>query len=425
MLMRIQQPTRGEHIERKIAVQILLLIYLIAVLLRLAPVSYKEWKNPNWHNSNINEIEFYYDDVARSLLVGKGFVHSVNPRSSDLRFSFKPGTPFHFVPPLYAWWLYLIYLVFGPEMFPAKIIQCFLDASVCPLLFLLGKRIFVDRNTAILSAALYAMYPLAIVMCSTLYYQIPLNIALCLVLIGFISSVTKINGILTGIALGLSALAKPITLPFLLILPGLRIAESIFERVSLKPAIGWSLAFVLSALITLTPWTIRNYMVFNRFVPVQNGGNEVFVQGSKEEYIDLDVDKLRQRYPKGLAPSGRLTITAIENHLAHLRERPADYVRFLAKKFLLTWYNTEGKDKNLLALLAQIPFLLFSIISLVFSSRLWVRRPGIYLIGTILYVCGLQVILFPLVRYTLAIMPLVMLITAEGMMTFAKKARLY
>lgn len=401
----------------------LLLIYTLACVLRIAPIVYEEWRSPGWHAANINEIEFYYDDVARSLLVGKGFVHSVNPRSPDYQYSFEPGTPFHFVPPLYAWWLYIIYFIFGPNVFIAKVIQCFLDASVCLFIYLLGKRIFAEDKKALLSAVLYALYPLAIIMCSKLYYQIPLNVALFIVILGYMAPANWKNGFWTGVAVGVSALAKPVTLPFLLLLPALRVAESKFKKALFKPALVWSAAFFLAGLAVLSPWTIRNYIVFKKFVPVQHGGEEVFVQGSKEMYIDLDVNALRKKYPTGLAPPNQLTKTAISNHYAHFRERPVDYIRFMGKKFLLTWYNTEGKQKNSKALLVQTPFLFFAMISLLSSAQIWLKRPGIYIVACILYVCIIQVMLFPLVRYTLVVMPLVMLLAADGLIMTRQKIR--
>jgi len=404
---------------------LLLFIFLIASVLRIAPIVFIEWKDPGWHAKNINEIEFYYDDVARSLLVGKGFVHSVNPRSPDQPFSFKPGTPFQFVPPLYAWWLYLIYFIFGPNVLIAKVIQCFLDASVCLFIYLIGKRIFADEKKALFSAVLYAIYPLAIMMCSTLYYQIPLNVALCLIILGYNAPVTWKNGIWTGVAVGVSALAKPVTLPLLLLLPVLRVAESFIKEDFMKPALIWGVVFILAGIAVLTPWTIRNYIVFHKFVPVQHGGGEVFVQGSKEEYIDLDVNTLRQKYPQGFASSGQLTKTAIRNHIDHLRENPVDYIRFMGKKFLLTWYNTEGKQKNFKALLVQAPFLFFAVTSLLFSGKTWWNRPGVYIVAAILYICLIQVLLFPLVRYTIAVMPLVVLLTADGLITIGRKMRIF
>jgi len=395
------------------AERLILLIFLLAYLLRAVPNLWLEWSEPGWHAANVNEMEFYYDDVARSLLVGKGFVHSVNPRSPDAEFKFTPGTPFHFVPPLYAWLLGIEYFVFGPNLLLAKLVQSFLDSLACVLIYKIGVKT-TDRKTGLIAAALYAVYPLAIYTDTRLYYQTLLNLSLCWLVLGMTAPVTIKNGMWTGVALGVSALAKPITLPFVLFLPLIRVIEGLKAKIA-KPAILWSLFLVLAVALTLAPWTIRNYIVFDRFIPVQSGGGSVFIQGSKEEYVDLDVNTLRRKYGQNFGTSpDQFASTAVSNHLAHLKSDPLDYLRFLGKKFLLAWYNTEGKDKNTMTLLIQLPFLFFALLGLAASLPLWLRRPNWYIVGLIAYVSGLQVILFPLARYTIAIAPLLMLVASSG-----------
>jgi len=391
----------------------ILLIFLSAFLLRAAPNIWLEWKEPGWHASNINEIEFYYDDVARSLILGKGFVHSVSPRSSTSPYHFSPGTPFHFVPPLYAWLLGIEYFVFGPNVFLAKLVQCFLDSIVCLLIYRIGVRM-LDRRTALIAAALYAIYPLAIFVDTRLYYQTLLNLALCWIILCMAAPVTVKNGMWTGIAVGVSALAKPVTLPLILVVPVIRMLETI-RRATLRSHVLWSIAFVIACVLTLAPWTVRNYIVFDRFIPVQSGGGWVLLQGSKEAYIDVKVEDLRREYGKDFAISpDQFASTALLNHRTHLVSDPLDYFRFLGKKFLLAWYNTEGKEKNLMALLVQLPFVIAALIGFISLFPLWIRTPNSYVIGLILYISALQIALFPLVRYTLAVMPLVMLPAASA-----------
>ena len=387
----------------------LLLIFFLAVLLRAIPNIWLEWKEPGWHASNINEIEFYYDDVARSLILGEGFVHSVNPRSSTSEYKFSPGTPFHFVPPLYAWLLGIEYFVFGPNVFLAKLVQCFLDAFACLLVYRIGVRM-LDRRTALIAATLYEIYPLAIVVSTRLYYQTLLNLALCWIVLCMAARVTVRNGIWTGIAVGVSALAKPITLPLILIVPAIKMLETIRVRATIRPHVSWLLAFAIAFALTLAPWTIRNYIVFDRFIPVQDGAGVVLIQGSREAYVDLDVVSLRREYGADFEiAEGEFASTALSNHWTHLVSNPVDYFRFLGKKFLLAWYNTEGKDKNAMVLLVQLPFIVAALFGLIAWFPLWTRIPNVYVVGLILYISALQVALFPLVRYTLAVMPLVML----------------
>jgi 4-amino-4-deoxy-L-arabinose transferase-like glycosyltransferase len=393
----------------------ILLILLLAFLLRAAPNVWLEWREPGWHASHVNEIEFYYDDVARSLIVGEGFVHSVNPRSPDGPFHFVPGTAFHFVPPLYAWLLGFEYFVFGPNVFVAKLIHSALDSLVCLLVFLIGIRMF-DRRTALMAAALYAVYPLAIVMSTRLYYQTLLNLMLCWIVLCMAGRVTVKNGVWTGIAVGLSALAKPVTLPLIALAPVVRILEGVTTSESRRPHVLWSVAFVMACTLTLLPWTIRNYMVFHRFIPVQSGAGPVLIQGSREAYLDLDVDTLRREYGASFGTSpDTFAAIAFTNHWTHLISDPVDYSRFLVKKFFLAWYNTEGKENNFRALIVQLPFLVAALLGFVGLFRSWLRPPDYYVIGLILYISMLQVALIPLVRYTLAVMPLVMLPAAAGL----------
>lgn len=396
----------------------LFLIFFIAFALRVFPNIWLEWREPGWHAGNINEIEFYYDDVARSLLVGKGFVHSVNPRSPDSPYHFVPGTPFHFVPPLYAWILWLEYLLFGPNVLLAKVVQALMDASVCLLLYRLG-RLIADCKTALIAAFLYAVYPFAIYMSTRLYYQVPMNLALLWLILCLVAPINIKNGAWAGLATAVSALAKPVTLPFIILLPAIRFAETILEKKEWKPSLLWSVGFLAAFLLTLAPWTVRNYVVFNRFIPIQSGAGAPLIQGSKDEYLDLDVDSLREQYGKSFGlNSEEFGAVAIQNHLDHLKRAPLDYIRFLGKKFALSWYNTEGKEKNRLALIVQFPFLLFALGGLVRFFRRWFKSPNWYIPGFILYICAIQVVFFPLIRYTLAVMPLVMLIAAFGMNRF-------
>lgn len=396
----------------------LLMIFVAAFLFRATPIVYLEWTSPGWHSENINEIEFYYDDVARSIITGKGFVHSVNPRSADQPFKFTPGTPFHFVPPLYAWWLSLLYLLFGPNIFIAKLIQCFLDSAVCIFLYKLGRKAFDRDDIGLLAGGLYSVYPLAIATCTTLYYQIPLNLALCWLLLCVMSPINWWNGFRSGVAVGISALAKPVTLPLFVLLPIIKIAEGIKDKRILKSYWIWSLIFVIAAAVTVAPWTIRNYVVFHELIPIQHGGAVAFYQGSKEDYIDMDVTSLREKYGDFGLKADEYATAAVNNHVEHLQEKPLNYVRFLLKKFALTWYNTEGKTKNPYALLAQIPFLVFAIYGLVISLKTWLSFPRWYIPALVLYICAIQVVTFPLVRYTLAVMPLVMIMSAYGILSF-------
>ena len=258
-------------------------------------------------------------------------------------------------------------------------------------------------------------------MCSTLYYQIPMNVTLCWLTLCFMGPVSFLNGIWTGVAVATSSLAKPVTLPLIAIMPMIRLVESYVKKANLRIAMIWMITFLMASIAILTPWTIRNYNVFNKFVPIQQGGPEAFYQGSEEKYIDLDVITLRKTYGNYGMKRDQLAKAAVSNHIEHFKRDPADYIRFLGKKFLLSWFNTEGKSKNIFVLIVQIPFILFAVFGLLYHFRFWVSSKNWYVPATILYICAIQVATFPLVRYTLVVMPFVMLLAASGIDIFISK----
>ena len=157
----------------------------------------------------------------------------------------------------------------------------------------------------------------------------------------------------------------------------------------------------------------------------RKGGPEAFFQGSKGEYIDMDVNTLRIKYKDDFLEENK-TKKAVRNHIELFNNSPFAYFKFLGKKFILTWYNTEGKEKNFKVILIQIPFLLLAILGMIVGFRAWMKRRNWLLFGFIFYICGIQVVIFPLVRYTLVIMPFVMILAGAGivyLLNFKERGR--
>lgn len=392
----------------------LMIILTMAILPRLVLILFYEFSDPGWHEKNVNEIEFYYDDVARSLLADKGFVHSVDPNPYS-RYKFEPGTPFSFVPPLFLWIIFAVYKVFGPSLLWGKIFTALIDSSVVLMIFFIGKKIFRDNRVPIIGATLYAIYPLSIMMAKTMYYQVPMNVTMCCLALCLLSPVKYKNGIYTGIAFGLSSLAKPVTLPLLLMLPCAKCIEALIKKIDWKTALIWSFWFIFIGGLFLAPWTIRNYLVFNEFVPIQKGGPAPFFQGSKSEYIDIDVSQLKEQYGSDFSDPSKYSKEGLENHIKLFKLSAIKYAMFLSKKFAYAWYNTEGKSNNTIVLIVQMPFLTLAIIGLFAGGRKWFKGRNWYVFALIIFIIFIQVAIFPLVRYTLVIMPLVLIYSSYGL----------
>ena len=202
-----------------------------------------------------------------------------------------------------------------------------MDASVCLLLYDPARRVSGNRTCAVLSALLYAVYPLAIYIGLHYYYQIPLDLIddLAGALHDGAGNVEERD--LDRPCRGAFGLAQPVTLPLLAILPVVRAVECI--RRALPQGAGcllWCLAFAAAGLGMLAPWTIRNYELFHRFVPIRNGAAEGTdaARLRTDAYLDLTTTADGRRPCMARCPrQATSTRAAVENHLEHLKTSAA------------------------------------------------------------------------------------------------------
>ena len=216
-----------------------------------------------------------------------------------LQHPFAKGDPFYMAP-LYAYFLALVHLISGGNLIIISLIQLVMDVVLCFLLYYIGKALY-NEWTGVIAAFLACFYRTSIVYAATIlsdgliYFLYILFIAL------IYFSLQKPNftrWIITGIILGLSALAKPtiaIFLPFLLI--GLYLyPEKKLLPVEMKPKLQpltiFFLLLFISGLVIL-PVTIRNYYASGQFVPICTNGPVNWRIGNSVDSIGLF------HYPQG------------------------------------------------------------------------------------------------------------------------------
>jgi 4-amino-4-deoxy-L-arabinose transferase-like glycosyltransferase len=122
-----------------------------------------------------------------------------------------------YMAPLYPYFLALIYAISGGSVFFAGIVQALLDVFAIYLIYLLGKKI-KDETTGLIAAGLYAfyqtivLYSVAILSDGLITF---LNICFIFSLYTALEKKRWSFWILSGIILGLAALAKPTILAFI------------------------------------------------------------------------------------------------------------------------------------------------------------------------------------------------------------------
>jgi 4-amino-4-deoxy-L-arabinose transferase-like glycosyltransferase len=218
-----------------------------------------------------------YDSYAQNLLAtgvyGKG----------------EPGVPDAHLPPLYSYVLAGLYGLFGRSSLAVALFHTALDCLSILFLYHLCRRFFRHGEwVGTLAGAFYALYPYLIFQNLTLI-DTPLFMALLYAFLLLVALLREANlvdrrvwllAILAGIMLGLAALLRPNAL----VVAPLVGLWFLFRR-SLGQSIVRLLPAAAASILVLLPWTLRNYSLFQTFVPVALNGGENFYQGNNQYTI--------------------------------------------------------------------------------------------------------------------------------------------
>jgi len=147
-----------------------------------------------------------------------------------------------------------------------RIVGCLFGAGTVALVGILGRRIGGWR-VGLVAAAVAAVYPHFITLDGYLLAEPLYGFlvgALLIVAYDFGARPSRWRSFALGVLVGLAALTRQEALLFIPVL-----VVPLAWRAGPKRVVHGGLA-LLGTLVVVTPWTIRNYVVFHRFVPVAN-----------------------------------------------------------------------------------------------------------------------------------------------------------
>jgi len=306
--------------------------------------------------------------IARSIAQGHGF-------SSPYGDSTGPTA---WEPPLYPYVMAAVFKIFGvytcASAWVLLTINSLLSALTCIPIYLIASKTFGER-VALWSARTWAFLPYI------WYWSVhwiwdttftPLILSLIfLVALELEESREWRNWIIFGVLWGLGALANPTMLAFLPFC-GLWIWLQRHRRgVPSLPGVAVSSAIFF---LVLTPWLVRNYEVFGRFVFVRDDfglqfrlGNGDSADGMSRVYLQPNLDKLEFEKFKHL---GELAYAAECKRLAldWIRAHPERFAVISLKRFFYYW-NGVPKPTD--------------------STSLWDFRSSLFLASSVLAIWGL------------------------------------
>ena len=348
----------------------LLWIVFFALLLRLA-VMVPRVRHFHYENDESTNI-------SASLASGEGFA---NP------WGVKTG-PTAWLPPLYQWMMAGVFEVFGIKSKASAAIMLGLnsifDAVTIIPIFRAAYRSFGEK-VAIWSAWTWAFFPYAI------YWAIHTNWDTCLstmiMTFAFWLTLELARGagwkwwIWLGIVWGASALSNTATLAFLPFAAGwiLWSRRTEFASTLVKGVVAAGICVAI-----VTPWVIRDYVVFHKFIPIRgNFGLEVYLgnapgaNGMWQWWLHPSNNVLEM---KRYLELGEVKYVAEKGREAKelIARDPARFARLSLFRFVYYWDGIPRAEKYVLVEdLRSSLFLGFSVLAIWGAIRAWRRRiPG-------------------------------------------------
>lgn len=391
--------------RRQASVSALLLIFLLAVSLRIALIL----AMPNVDTSD--RLDSYkYALIAHNLISGQGFTQFGEP-------ALTRG-------PLYPAFIAGCYLVFGESSLAVKIVQAIVGALV-PLVMYRLMLLYWTRRLAVFGAILGAI-DVQLIGVGAYRYSETLYTLLSLVAIWMILISVKKKSLwgmaASGVVLGLSALTRPQTLA----LPLVAILAFALMRIPVKRCLLWGGTLALTMSLVVAPWTIRNYNVSGHFLAVSTGFGYVLWVGN---YLPLDG---RDRYAISRIAAAKIAanMDAVQRDsrlakeaIRGIRENPVPSAWLMFRKTGRFWFDVYANSPNgravtrnkLIVLVFAVwnsAIVLFAFLGLV-CSRSKLRDLSLIL-SLVLLTMVTGVLTIPIARYRLPIMPFVSMFAVVG-----------
>lgn len=245
-------------------------LFLIALLIRLAYVLF-------YPQQAVHADAGHYDALGWSLAQGLGY-------------HLAGGEPNVYWAPGYPAVLAALYAVCGHTYVCVRVFQAILSALVPVIVGSIATKVF-DRRTAFTAGVLCACYPgfigyTGLLLTETLFTTLLAVSMYCLMAVSKDSSSKSLMGL--GVLVGLTCLcrAETVLLPLFIF-----VTLRLLFRDKTATTKQWIVIYA-AVVITLAPWSIRNYTVTGEFIPLTvHDGDVLWISSYKEEWLEFHPDR--------------------------------------------------------------------------------------------------------------------------------------
>ncbi len=269
------------------------------------------------------------------------------------------GDAVFFMNPFYAYFLALVYSLLGAEPFWAALFQVAMGTASCALVYGIASLLWGER-AGLCGAGLMACYGVLVFYDGSLLTATPilfLNLCALYALLRWENGGRAHWLYMAGLALGLSATARPTVLLFAMVLASWCIGQAGSWRAGLRAWVQVCLAIGL----VVAPVAVRNYamggewglttsaMGMNFYVGNHPGATGIYAQvdflssAEPEKERDEFIREAQRRTQTNMTPA-QASRYWFGRGLAYISEQPLDYAALLLRKTYMFFSRVEAQN---------------------------------------------------------------------------------
>jgi 4-amino-4-deoxy-L-arabinose transferase-like glycosyltransferase len=378
-----------------------------------------------------------YNALAQSLLAGRGYSFE-----QDWYPGFtKAGAQTAHWSFLYPLYLTSVYAVSGYHPLAARLVQALICGALSIwLIYRLGRRL-VGEQVGLVAAGLGAIYAYFVYYDAALMTEafftlgVLVSFELSFALVGIEkpeddpAPAHRLGGwLLLGVVFGVTALLRQTLLLWLPVwLAWVYWAGRVLDRQTKRIRWYGPLVSLAVMMVFLLPWTARNYLVYQTFLPLNSNAGYAFYSANHPDHGTQFDQDYGAPLPEDLIDKGlneaqwntALTRRGLEFILAD----PRRYILLSLDRvpiFFNAWFSPESSlTSNLMRVLSFGLYLPFFLYGLVLSLRDAKRFVSIYLFA--LVYSAMHIFIWASVRYRLSIDALLMPLAAMALLDVARR----
>jgi len=230
-----------------------------------------------------------YNQLAKNLVSGNGYRlwgikgHAVTHQGERLK------APTARRPPLYPMVLAAVYWFFGERYRAVFLLQCLFDVVTTLAVFMIARRLFGQVSVGLVAAGFVACYPPFFQQNVVLMTESLGTVLMTLFFLSLLAAVAERRlGMfaVAGLLLGASALVRPDAIALSVAIPLALVFVLRADKLTWRRVASLLVTMFVCFWLVMSPWVIRNAILFGRFIPGTTLTGRVMLTGLHMSTVD-------------------------------------------------------------------------------------------------------------------------------------------